>query len=172
VSKLPDDFVAVDPGKHACGVAVFIGGTLRGAYYPRTMGNWGRVEQWRQTANAVLLDLRTAGYQVRDLALVCEVPKARKERTDAADDLLDLTGVLGALVGSFRIVLWDPRPEEWKGQVPKEVTHRRLEKIYLTDAEKFCRDQTLRAVPPSLRHNALDAIALGVEYLRREGFRK
>jgi hypothetical protein len=167
---LPPDFVAIDPGKHACGVAVFIGGTLRGAYYPQTRGGPTRVGIWVGTGTAVLLALKEAGYPAGKLGLVCEVPKARESRTDAADDLLDLTGVLGVIAPHFNSILWDPRPEEWKGQVPKEVCHRRLEG-YLTSAEKFCRDQTLNSVSKSLRHNALDAIALGVEYLKKNRFR-
>lgn len=161
------DFVAVDPGKHACGVAVFYDGKLYGAYYPMAPRMGSRVEQWVQTANAVYLQLKKSQAYTSDLGLVCEVPKARKERTDAADDLLDLTGVLGALAPRFRAVLWDPRPEEWKGQIPKDVTHKRLE-TRLSPAERFRLDATLKAVAPSVRHNALDAVALGVEYVLRK----
>lgn len=55
-------------------------------------------------------------------------------------------------------------PKEWKGQVPKEV-HNNRTMATLTKREVGVFSAC--AVKPALRHNVLDAIGLGLWYLKR-----
>lgn len=58
-------------------------------------------------------------------------------------------------------------PLEWKGSVPKEIHHQRVEKR-LTLIEKEIMDRCLEGVPSKLRHNAIDAIGIGLWRLGRK----
>jgi len=57
-------------------------------------------------------------------------------------------------------------PREWKGQVPKRIHQPRIIKA-LTDEERAEMDKDLAPYTKSLRHNALDAVGIGLKYLRR-----
>jgi hypothetical protein len=53
------------------------------------------------------------------------------------------------------------RPAEWKGQVPKHISRKRLE-ARLTDKEKD-------KVAKNATHDAWDAIGIGAYYFRKQG---
>lgn len=131
-------------------------GTERGQVW-NEMSYWARVEIERFC-------------QVNPV-LVMEVPQvyAQYDRKTDPNDLIDLAGVLGAIVGGLcgAVVAWSPSPKEWKGQAPKEITLQRVE-AKLSPLEKS------RIVWPSqkgLYHDVYDAIHLGIVHLEREGLR-
>lgn len=102
-------------------------------------------------------------------SLVYEKPQIYENYGDSGvdtDDVVQLAyvnGALGALLDAPETVGLFPR--EWKGQVPKEVSHRRA-KAALDDPELEVIDR-LERYTKHLRHNALDAVALGLYFCKR-----
>lgn len=92
-------------------------------------------------------------------------------RDAKANDLLDLQ-LIGAYVAGKSIepdgrILF-VRPAEWKGQVPKDVMGRRIF-AKLSDTEKERYGNETHRIRPSLRHNVLDAIGIGLWFFGRLG---
>lgn len=104
-----------------------------------------------------------------DYLLVIETPQVYGgPRDEDPNDLIDLAGVVGAIAATVGgPVEWSPKPREWKGQAPKEISRQRVDNR-LTEAEK----SRIRWPIKSLRHNVYDALHLGLVYLEREGLRK
>lgn len=126
-----------------------------------------RAQKWREMAEAVFPWLWMHGGEPLDM--VVEVPQVYGGvHKEDPNDLLDLTGVLGAIVGgqACNSVAWSPLPREWKGQLPKEITQSRVD-AKLSALEKSCIEWPIK----SLRHNVYDAIHLGIVHLEREGLR-
>lgn len=156
--------VAIDPGLRGTGVAVFEDGLLVEAAYPRNPELILRgPAAWLAMARAVLDSLT----HPLPCDLVIEVPQvyvAGRGKGDP-DDLLELAGVDGAITALLGpTTTRSPKPREWKGQVPKEIHHARALRK-LSPPETVVLEQT--KVPPSLRHNVLDAVALGLWALKR-----
>lgn len=57
-------------------------------------------------------------------------------------------------------------PTTWKGQTPKEIHHKRV-LARLSPTEKTRLDGCLSCVARGVRHNVLDAVGLGLWFLRR-----
>lgn len=97
-----------------------------------------------------------------------EVPQVYQQRAWKGDpnDLIAVAvtvGRIAAEVGAGGEVHF-ARPHEWKGSVPKDVMVKRIESKLLT-----CEAEILHAakIPRAKRHNAIDAIGLGLWALRR-----
>ncbi len=89
---------------------------------------------------------------------VCERMTWRGRRSKATpQDLMDLNVIAGAM-GTEWVT-----PSEWKGHVPKDIHQPRILKAL--DARE--RALVLFVNPPSLRHNAIDAIGIGLFALGR-----
>ena len=160
--------IAIDPGLRGCGVAAFnhLVPDKRLVYAtwvqnPIVIGRGPHV--WRPMADAVFKELKhlPAPY----LSKVCvEMPKVYPgmPKTDI-NDLLDLAGVLGAIVShpwALGVVEWF-YPQDWKGQVPKATMNARV-KERLTAEER----QAIFSVGAK-DHNTLDAIGIGLHSLGR-----
>lgn len=92
--------------------------------------------------------------------LVCEKPRAYPGQAAKGDpnDLIDLSQTVGACLASCN-ASFTVYPSDWKGQLPKEVHHARLQKHPLWSARAgLC----VGLVSAGLRHNVLDAIGIGV----------
>lgn len=125
-----------------------------------------RGQKWKDIASTLHVFIPQ-----RDTDWVIEVPQVYRDmKGKDPNDLVDLGGVLGAVVatGLFEShVVWSPLPREWKGQLPKEVTQKRV------NAKLSNQEKTLIKWPiPSLCHNVYDAIHLGIVYMEREGLRE
>lgn len=162
--------ISLDPGLRLCGVAVFRDGVLTWAGLARNTNLTDRGAQaWLSMADAVMHALpmgtllRPPDLLVHELMQVYET---KRQKGDPAD-LIELAGVSGAVVGTL-----DPRraisylPREWKGQIGKEVHHPRA-RSKLSEQEAATLDRCLESVPVSLRHNVMDAVALGLFQLKR-----
>jgi len=57
-------------------------------------------------------------------------------------------------------------PTTWKGQIPKEIHHRRIVEL-LTEKEGLRLNACLSRHSAGIRHNLLDAVGLGLWFLRR-----
>lgn len=168
--------VSIDPGKHACSIACWKDCQLN---YAGMVNNpfkdspgKERAEQWGNLGRMVAGVIATylpKHFDTDPVSLIVEVPQIYPGvREEDPNDLIDLAGVLGAVIcaAAYSTVRWSPFPREWKGQLPKEVTKTRVEKK-LTDAEKTA----IEWPKPRLRHNVYDAIHLGIVYLDRQGLR-
>lgn len=95
--------------------------------------------------------------------LVIEFPQvyATRYQKGNQDDILQLAGVVGALVHSIEAavtILY--RPREWKGQVPKDIHNARV-LASLSPPEKAA----IAECAPSLLNNVVDAIGIGRYFL-------
>lgn len=88
----------------------------------------------------------------------------KSKRVDP-NDIVDLSSVAGAM-----LVLCDKssyvKPQEWKGQMPKDVCHKRIKKI-LSKEETETLNYYLSLVPSSLRHNVLDSVGIALHGVKR-----
>lgn len=82
-----------------------------------------------------------------------------------AEDLIQLAKVVGACAAASTVVEF-VKPNQWKGQLPKNVMWARTVKK-LDDDEVVAYTAGLACVRPSLHHNVHDAIGLGLYYLGR-----
>lgn len=148
--------LSIDPGLRKCGCALWSpDGTLLRAWTARARGSGRGPAAWVKMVAAIKLSPDIS-------VLVCEQMQVYQDKRTNADDLLELTGVLGALVWRFKgAKLQGYRPAEWKGQVPKHVLRKRIEKR-LTDKEQAC-------VENKATHDAWDAIGIGAYYFRKQG---
>jgi hypothetical protein len=165
--------LAIDPGLRQCGVSIFEGTSLHGAWLARSRVLKDRgpkawfamaekvFESWLQRAPA-------RGYLVH--SLVVEVPQVywRARRRGKAGggnaaDLIELAGVVGA-ISSLAPVLNRVHflPRKWKGQVPKKVHNARVMKRLSSAEQGF-----IEPTPASLLNNVIDSVGLGLFHLGR-----
>ncbi len=153
--------LAIDPGVRGCGVALFRDSELSQAVYVAGHGEAQRAEGWIAMADAVreFIGERIVAQLVLELP---QVYRAVRSKGDP-NDLTELAAVVGALAASFRNAQQKVfLPAEWKGQVPKAIMHERaLERL---SPEEFGR---ISCRKKSLLHNVLDALALGLRFLKR-----
>jgi hypothetical protein len=160
--------VSIDPGKKKVAYAIWDeDGTLLGAglvTHDPAPGD-ERAQIWKDIAYWTSVATRLDSV---DTILVIEVPQVYEgPQEEDKNDLIDLAGVVGALASlTWGRVDWSPKPREWKGQLPKAITQKRV------DAELSAAEKALIEWPAkNLRHNVYDAIHLGLTYLAREGIR-
>jgi hypothetical protein len=158
--------VAVDPGLHHCGVSVWDGtGRLIDALLVKNTVDMPGPLNAQPMARAVAAEVALC-----DCDLVIEIPQVYSfgHSKGNPNDLIDLTAVAGACMGLAGGAVSYYLPRQWKGQVPKEISHARAMAL-LTDVEKtairLCR-------PAGLFHNVLDAVALGLFHVKKIGRRK
>lgn len=86
------------------------------------------------------------------------------------NDLITLAIRAGEIGGLFLTERWAPvqyiRPQQWKGQTPKTINHKRtLNKLTMAEIQR------LPKIPKSKAHNMLDAVGIGLWWLEKEGIR-
>lgn len=159
--------IAIDPGLRGCGVAVFdVQRNLAWASWVRNPILTGRgPDVWWHMADAIAAATAQMPWSTTQ-GLCLEMPKVYPgmPKTDL-NDLLDLAGVLGAVVMHSALGHGpEPKwcyPQDWKGQTPKKVMNERV-LLKLSEAEKA------RIVDAgSKTHNILDAIGIGLHFLGR-----
>jgi hypothetical protein len=162
------NIIAFDPGLRCCGMALFNDGKLIEATAPRSdikspvrdVPAWvGMAAACREVA---------ADWPAADL-VVYEMPEVYLTGGKGdPNDLMQLTGVLGAVSGVFSCRWEGYLPVQWKGQLDKDVHHARIREFFLTAAELRRMEGQLDSIISSLQHNALDAVGLGLFYLKRD----
>lgn len=164
--------ISLDPGLREAGLAVFTGGLLTSAFLvrnPNTKDRGGKA--WVDMGREVDIILGEAASTETSLfTFVSEIPQVYREGKSAnvsPDDLTNLTGVVGCVIGFL-----DPSevktyvPAEWKGQVPKKIHNKRIIAA-LSSTEVAALDAV--KCPASLKHNVVDAIGVGLFELGRMG---
>lgn len=148
--------IAVDPGTRFTSVAVFEDRRLA-----RVNAFKSELPSLPDRINNMVTSCADWLDRWPDTVLV-EVPRVYPDQHKKVDpeDLISLSLVAGAF-----LVLGDKskmvRPSEWKGQMPKEVCQRRIEKI-LTLEELRISQWVVGQFPPDLQHNLWDAIGIGL----------
>ena len=153
--------IAIDPGLRGCGVAVFHDGKIAQAGYIRGAKTGRGPAVWSVMAQAVRNEVFM--WEPENTPLAIERPQVYtvgKSKGDP-DDLLELTGVVGAICYAHGGPVTAYRPREWKGQLPKEIHHNRIRKHLAAEGRLEATERLLAGVPPSLAHNVWDAIGLG-----------
>lgn len=142
-------FYAVDPGKKRSAVAAFRANEFVGVWFASD----GSMEMKENQVGSVAM----------------EMPQSYPSSAVPPQDLLDLAAAgmavsarLAKPLSNIRLI----KPSEWKGQVPKNITQKRIER-FLTMSERICLERCLQLVTPSLRHNLYDAVGLGLFALKR-----
>lgn len=161
--------ISIDPGLKKVAYAIWnADGTLDRAGLVTRDFEPGieRAQKWKEIAEDtdIFVDLSRTADQV----LVIEIPQVYSgARDEDPNDLIDLAGVVGAIASLLGgTVEWSPLPREWKGQLPKEISQKRVE-AKLSESEKA----KIKWPAKHLRHNVYDALHLGLTYLAREGLR-
>ena len=158
----PTRVLAVDPGKHALGWSAWSGGDLVACGLARAEGRdlgalaAALVEQVPCGADVAVVERMVHGYT--SMAAI---------KDKVAKDLLDLQAIGGYVAGASgaRKVVW-ASAHEWKGETPKTVTAKRVDKA-LRPEELATMRAALKTIPKALRHNLVDGVAIGLWYLRR-----
>lgn len=152
--------LAIDPGVQGCGWAEFTGPTLMSCGYLRSTG-----ETMAERAMSYAKYFQSESFNHVVVERMRHYPNAQ-ERDAKANDLLDLQLLGGYIAGSLRCNFFSVFASEWKGQVPKDVMNARVMKR-LRDLERVRFNHDVEKIRPSLRHNVIDAIGIGLWYLGR-----
>lgn len=161
--------LALDPGLRVSGVSVWHDGRLKWAGLVRGADTGRGAPAWREMANSVGYQMRAVlswvntGWHLDKVAVELMQSYDAKHQAGDQNDLIELAGVAGAVVGLFAdasAVSYTPR--EHKGQVPKEVHNARVQKK-LTPEERAAVEECA----PSLMHNVWDAVGIGLFQLGR-----
>ncbi len=109
-------------------------------------------------------------FAPRHAELVIEIPQVYRAALSKGDpnDLIKVAVQAGRWIERAKLRGWGVRevhPTTWKGQIPKEIHHARIENALLADER--ARASSALSLPKSKRHNALDAIGLGLFHLGR-----
>jgi hypothetical protein len=161
--------LSLDPGKRACGCALWWDGMLVSAELVKGAKTGDRAEAWGPMVRAVW------GWTIRESGktkaqhspeLVIEWQTTYGGRASRGDtrDLLDLSAITGALCyafGSARPTVY--LPAEWKHAMPTEVLWPRCEKRLSAEEQATITWPTAK----SARHNIMDAIGIGLKHLGR-----
>jgi hypothetical protein len=123
--------IAVDPGLRACGVAVFRNGELSWAGAVRGPKEGRGPWLWRSLGAEVAAQLdRECAVGLSAIAMwhvVIETMKVYTEGKGDPDDLLELSGIGGAVAASLP-AWWSVEgvlAREWNGQVPSAIRRER-----------------------------------------------
>ena len=166
--------IAIDPGVHSMAVAVFeSGGLLLEAWNEESKSVFltnvklsvaEQVERWGSPSLRLINRLQRAGmnspiYSERQVSYA-----GVKGMKIDPNDLIDLSMCTGAFTGALCVEMSSTltlvEPAEWKAQVPKDVTRRRIEAL-LTPSEK----EGIKK--GGEMHNVYDAIGIGLFALGR-----
>jgi len=160
--------LAIDPGLRHCAYAVFDGGVLvdAGLIKNPEKAQRGPVA-WLAMAGAVAAHTMDMPQIVGELVLegqqVYQVSKLAGKIGADANDLIELSGVCGALAASFDLAeVRRVMPSEWKGTTDKSICQLRVSKR-LSNSEAMAISWPGKAgKDSSLAHNVYDAIAIGL----------
>ncbi len=157
-----DTILSVDPGIRGCGVALFRDEDLeRAAYVPNPAKRGNGPEECARMGAAVIHWTR-----IFVLTLCVEWPRihTQGQRKGDPNDLLALAGVDSAIAAGigFNVKIVRYFPEQWKGTLDADVMTARIE-------SRLSEEERARIEPgaASLRHNTVDAIGIGLHYLKR-----
>ncbi len=142
--------LSIDPGTKEMGWALWEDNEL-------SICGLARGKNWAETVQAL------PKFTIRKL--IIEDQQIYKRSPINAHSLLAVARVVGAVLAYYNFPTFDlVSPAKWKGQLPKDVCNRRtLSK--LTESE--LRQLEIAPCPPSLKHNLIDAVGIGLWATKR-----
>jgi hypothetical protein len=147
--------LAIDPGVKILGWALFFDGRLIRAGISET-----KVRGPHAGAMHALTLSGAVPEKVSCVAVELMMSYELKMQKGDQNDLIDLASIGSYVAGRFqpdRITYFTPA--QWKGQMPKNVSHRRIEdKLFLPERAVLSTLPTAK----TKRHNAMDAIGIGL----------
>lgn len=151
--------LAIDPGLKCLGWALFQGKTLTVCGVSRSKNNLDLGACIKDHQDA-MIDAPHR-WMLQRAEAVIERPQIYPTAQQKGDqnDLVAIAMVACATVGGLCDSVRFAFPREWKGQMPKDVSHRLIDKR-LSEAEKEVRDTLPKA--KTILHNGLDAIGIGL----------
>lgn len=154
--------LALDPGKHGCGVAYWSAGDLgSAAYVPAPAQVEDGPARWVALALAVESDARTHGV-VPDV-IVVETMHVYTNGRARPDDLLTLQAIAAAVCARFPVARHvGVEASEWKKQVPREVMAARIEKQIVA---RGWTDRVGSTRLKTQRNDIMHAIGIGLYFL-------
>ncbi len=165
----PSLLVAVDPGVHGCGVAVFVDGVLGHAEYCGGLGDQIHpLLEPVERLEALLIDVSGGNRTIDLVAIECPQVYDAPKQVGRQSDLIRLAVVVGAVLAIARpwckaaLLL---QPAEWKGQVKKEVMEQRIRERLAPEELGAVEDLELKTIA----HNVIDAIGIGLVRCGRMG---
>lgn len=153
--------VAIDPGVKKCAIAVFDDDQLTDAFYVTTSHHdvaEGACE---------MVDQMLARINDFDVRVVIERPQiyAGSKAKGNPNDLLDLSFVAGTFNAVMDRACAAYLPAEWKGQVPKDIHHKRLSEYFAENGsiEEMYAWKSINKLKKD--HDLRDAVGLGLFHL-------
>jgi hypothetical protein len=155
--------LTIDPGLRTLGWALWTGDRLEAAGLVRRDTGGRGPEQWAAMARGLYTSI-TPYRVLRPVTLVCEIPQVYRRGKCNPADLIELAGVVGACVGQLNVLSCEGvLPAAWKGQVPKRIHQKRILGRLGPEEAKV----VTSIMPEGLRHNAIDAVGIGLWKLQR-----
>ena len=163
--------ISIDPGYRYCGVAIFNKGVLEQADLVEARHHEVEGAQFANTAQAVweFLETKTGKDALKKADLAIEYPQQYTYSPAPREAVQRLVGTVGAILskvqsetGGLSVRVSTYKPQEWKGQVPKDIMSGRI-LARLTEEEI---GQIPRMAKAKL-HNVMDSIGVGLYHLKR-----
>lgn len=160
--------LTIDPGLRGCGCAIWTssGELVKAQFVSGLEDKVAGIERVvREMAWSV--EEWTCRSPFEDVSqMVVERPQTYRGRAARGDanDLLDVSLVVGALSVMSQCPLLLVRPSEWKGQTPKHATEARARKVVPLDRVDLTCGKTFAS-------NVWDAVGIGLWYFRRQSNR-
>ncbi len=161
-----DNLLALDPGRRKCGWAIFQNGTLFGCGVLRLKD----AQQFDLSDTIEEFTVRLA-KEMKGLQL-CKVSVVERMRIYPGrskgdlNHLLDIQAIGAALGAKLAVDVRLYHPQQWKGNVKKEVTANRLKGV-LSEDELSVLQESIQDTPKQYHSDISDAVAIGVYHLRQ-----
>lgn len=149
--------LSLDPSSRATGCALWRDGILESVYLIRTKGPIGK-DTRDSTCDQLMAWLPTIRVDVYTERPVQHGGGGRKADPET---LLQMAVLVGRLEGVLPLCKWTQYTKaQWAGTAPKEIVTKRV-LAKLSDLEQGAVHNTYNG-PPSLLHNVLDAVGVGL----------
>lgn len=146
--------LSIDPGKRSIAWALWVHGWLKGCgYLSHKEAEW--FSETKRMFFGLMSRLGTPDVAVVELPRI--YPKDRSKRPNDCIDLSAITGLCGTYSKEKSVLV---HPQEWKGQLPKNVSRSRIMRV-LNPAEKTIAEAFVD------NHNVMDAIGIGLWFHKR-----
>ena len=155
------NMVSIDPGLNECGVALWECGELTSTFLVTSDADPTAPIDSRIAMMAYELSQHIA---LGDLVVI-ERMEPRRGRSDAWDDLINLSLISGAVITCADRVKF-VRPSRWTGKRSKPINHKRILSRLNTD-ERQRLDLGLAECPKNNHKEILDAVGIGLYQLDR-----
>lgn len=155
--------ISIDPSINNCGVAVFENKKLKDYFLLKS----NRSNDYLEKCRYMVSNIDKLYGKLCNCQLVIEIPQHFGSSVERgflgreSGSIYKLTFLCGMLYNIDDTVV-GYTPNQWKGQLPKDVTARRLQKYYPKHKFIILKDKDVKFI---VDHNVLDAIAIGHYYL-------